>query len=187
VTRFLPDGQAVRKEVHRIFKSEKGRRVAFVGKSAEAYLPRPKGIELVCWPHAPGTNPSTIEFLMCKRKADVRFARRLHMKVYWTATQGAVVASANLSTNAYGAGALHEAGVLLASSKVDVDALLDAVKPQKVTATALEKLRRAAGALEGGRSIPGRSGRFSIGYTKPSARNGSCSPSMPTAVARASV
>src|SRR3990172_5431165 len=136
MTRFLPDGQAVRKEVYRIFKSEKGRRVAlvaFVGKSAEAYLPKPKGIELICWPHAPGTNPTTIKFLMQNRKVDVRFSRRLHMKVYWTATQGTVVTSANLSTNAYGAGALHEAGVLLPSSKIDIDSLLDAVNPQKVT------------------------------------------------------
>ena len=149
MTRFLADGQAIRREIHRIFSSEKGRRVAlvaFVGKSAEAYLSRPKGIELVCWPHAPGTNASAIKELM-RRKVYVRFAERLHMKVYWTATQGAVVASANLSTNAYGAGALREAGVFLPSSKIDIDALLASVRPEEITAAALEKLKRESKAV----------------------------------------
>lgn len=146
VTRFLPDGQTIRKEVRRLFDKEKGRRVAlvaFVGKNAEAYLPRPKGLELVCWPQAPGTNPATVEFLL-KKKVDVRFAKRLHMKVYWTESQGAVVTSANLSTNAYGAGALHEAGVLLPSTAIDIDSLLKSVGPQKVSKAALAKLKRAA-------------------------------------------
>ncbi|HLW99799.1 MAG TPA: phospholipase D family protein [Candidatus Acidoferrales bacterium] len=148
MTRLLPDGQSIRKEVRRLFNKEKGRRVAlvaFVGKNAEAYLPRPKGLELVCWPQAPGTNPTTVGFLL-KKKVDVRFAKRLHMKVYWTKNHGAVVTSANLSTNAYGAGALHEAGVLLPSTSIDIDALLEAVSPQKVTKSALAKLKRAAAA-----------------------------------------
>lgn len=143
--RFLPNGQAIRREVQRIFKAEKGRRVAlvaFVGKSAEAYLPRPKGLELVCWPHAPGTNPATVKLLINKKKVNVRFSRRLHMKVYWTQSHGAVVASSNLSTNAYGSGALHEAGVLLPSFAVRIDALLASVKPEKVTPAALKKLKR---------------------------------------------
>jgi hypothetical protein len=146
VARFLRDGQSIRKEVRRLFSEEKGRRVAlvaFVGKSAEAYLPKPSGLELICWPQAPGTNPATITFLL-KKKVDVRFARRLHMKVYWTESRGAVVASANLSTNAYGAGALHEAGVLLPSSAININSLLKSVAPQKVTTNALTKLRKAA-------------------------------------------
>lgn len=142
MTRFLPDGQSIRREVHRLFQTERGRRVAivaFIGKSAEAYLPKPAGIELVCWPHAPGTNPETIKLLI-RKGVDVRFAERLHMKVYWTATKGAVVASSNLSTNAYGAGALHEAGVVVPSSLIDIDSLLESTKPKKVTVEALNLL-----------------------------------------------
>ena len=123
MARFLPDGQTVRKEVKRIFSQERGRRVAlvaFVGRSAEAYLPRPAGLELVCWPQAPGTNPATIEFLL-RRRVNIRFAKRLHMKVYWTRSKGAVIASTNLSTNAYGAGALHEAGVFVPSASIKID------------------------------------------------------------------
>ena len=146
-TRFLPDGQTIRREVKRLFTNEKGRRVAlvaFVGKSADAYLPRPKGLELVCWPQAPGTNPDIIDVLINKKKVNVRFADRLHMKLYWTESQGAVVASANLSTNAYGKGALHEAGVLLPSKAVNIEVVLKTVDPKKVTRAALAKLRAGA-------------------------------------------
>lgn len=143
-TKFLPDGQSIRREVKRIFKSERGRRVAlvaFVGKSADAYLPRPKGLELICWPQAPGTNPAVVEELMKKRKVHVQFADRLHMKIYWTAKHGAVVTSANLSTNAYGRGALHEAGVLLSSDAINIDDVIESVNPRDVTPRSLAKLR----------------------------------------------
>jgi hypothetical protein len=144
--RFLANGQAIRREIRRLFQLERGRRVAlvaFVGKSAEAYLPRPQGLELVCWPHAPGTNAATVKKLL-RMKVDVRFAQRLHMKVYWTESQGAIVASSNLSTNAYGTGRLHEAAALLSSSSVDIDALLTAVQPTTVTKAALAKLAKAS-------------------------------------------
>jgi hypothetical protein len=146
MTRFLPDGQTIRQTVRRIFSEEKRRRVAlvaFVGGNAQAYLPRPRGLQLVCWPQAPGTDPATVKFLL-KRKVNVCFSKRLHMKVYWTQSRGAVVASANLSTNAYGAGALHEAGVFLPSSSIDIDALLKSVAPYEVTNAALKKLKVAA-------------------------------------------
>lgn len=157
-TRFLPDGQSIRRQVKRLFTNERGRRVAivaFVGKSADAYLPRPKGLELVCWPQAPGTNPTIINHLMNKKKVQVRFADRLHMKLYWTATHGAVVASANLSTNAYGRGALHEAGVLLPSKAINIDDVLASVNPKKVTPKALDKLRIKSKRHPGRRPAPG--------------------------------
>jgi hypothetical protein len=66
------------------------------------------------------------------------------MKVYWTKGKGAVVASTNLSTNAYGAGALHEAGVLVPSASIKIDSLLKSVDPQLVTKAALATLKRAA-------------------------------------------
>jgi len=143
-TKFLPDGQSILREVKRIFKNERGRRVAlvaFVGMSADAYLPRPKGLELICWPQAPGTNPAVIDYLMKKKKVYVQFADRLHMKVYWTAKHGAVVTSANLSTNAYGRGALHETGVLLPSNAINIDDIIESVNPRDVTPRSLAKLR----------------------------------------------
>lgn len=142
--KFLPDGQSIRREVKRIFKTERGRRVAlvaFVGKNADAYLPRPKGLELICWPQASGTNPGSINNLIIKKKVHVQFADQLHMKVYWTAKQGAVVASANLSTNAYGHGGLHEAGVLLPSNAISIDEVIESVNPRDVTPESLDKLR----------------------------------------------
>lgn len=147
----------------RLFTDERGRRVAivaFVGKSADAYLPHPKGLELICWPQAPGTNPSVIYDLMNKKKVHVRFADRLHMKVYWTATQGAVVASANLSTNAYGRGALHEAGVLLPSKTINIDDVIISVNPRKVTPRALNKLRIESKREPGRQPTPGEEKTF---------------------------
>ncbi len=141
---FLADGQAIRRAVKRIFKNELGRRVAlvaFVGKNASAYLPRPKGLELICWPQASGTNPTVISDLIKKKKVRVQFSNQLHMKVYWTATKGAVVASANLSMNAYGHGGLHEAGVLLPSSAINIDDVIDSVNPYEVTPEALSRLK----------------------------------------------
>lgn len=145
MSKFLPTGQAVRSEVRKIFTRETGRRVAlvaFVGGDAEAYLPRPKGLQLICWPQPTGTNPRAIRRLQ-KQGVKVMFAPRLHMKVYWTASSGAVVASSNLSANAYGSGDLHEAGVAVPSRAIDIDALLKRVKPEPVTPRTLGVLERA--------------------------------------------
>ncbi len=46
------------------------------------------------------------------------------MKVYWSEGVGAVVTSANLSTNAMGVGGLKEAGVLLGPEFIDIAKLL---------------------------------------------------------------
>jgi len=53
--------------------------------------------------------------------ANLQFADRLHMKVYWSEGSGVVVTSANLSTNALGVGDLKEAGVLLGPESLDID------------------------------------------------------------------
>lgn len=132
----------VRSVIIELFKSAKGRRVAvtaFVGRGAEAYLPNPEGIELVCWPKAGGTNPNVIRKLM-KRGVRVYFADALHMKVYWTEDKGAVVASANLSTNALGSGNLREIGVYLSSPQVDIDRILRVTNPRSVSNKELQAL-----------------------------------------------
>ena len=97
--RLLYTSADVRQAIIRLFRSSKGHRVAisaFVGDGAEAYLPKPKGLQLICWPKAGGTNPNVLRKLM-KRGVEVFFADRLHMKTYWSEDRGAVVTSANLS------------------------------------------------------------------------------------------
>ena len=99
----------VRSAIQELFSFSQGRRVAisaFVGEGAGAFLPYPKGIELICWPQPGGTNPTGVRALMTSG-VQVKFADRLHMKVYWAEGKGAVVTSANLSTNALGAGNLR--------------------------------------------------------------------------------
>jgi hypothetical protein len=142
--KFLETGQDVARELRRIFRAERGRRIAvvgFVGSRAEAYLPRPKGIELVCWNRVPGTNPVALRRLK-KLGVQVSFAKNLHMKVYWTQHCGAIVASANLSTNAFGSGDLQEAGVLLSSAAVPIQKILQSVRPRPATDADIKRLER---------------------------------------------
>lgn len=113
--------------------------VAFVGAGSTAYIPKPKGATIVCWPKAGGTTPSAVKDFM-KRGARVLFADRVHMKVYWARGRGAVVGSANLSTNALGSGNLRELAVRLPDQAIDIDALLRSVAPREVTAQELKEL-----------------------------------------------
>lgn len=132
----------VRKAIIDIFSTSKGRRVAitaFVGSGAEAYLPRPQGIELVCWPKAGGTNPDALRKLM-KSGVKVSFADALHMKVYWTEDKGAVITSANLSTNALGSGNLREIGLLIPSEQLDINKVIQQIKPRRVIKKELDRL-----------------------------------------------
>ncbi len=111
--KVLYQSSDVRREIIKIFSHGGRRRVAiaaFVGDGAESYLPKPPGLEIICWPKAGGTNPNTLRRLT-KRGAKIRFADRVHMKVYWADGYGAVITSANLSTNALGSGDLKEAGI----------------------------------------------------------------------------
>ncbi len=94
---------AIRNAIQELFSDPKRRRVAlvaFVGSDAEAYLPYPEGLELVCWPKAGATDANVIGRLL-KRGAVVKFSDNLHMKVYWAAGKGAIITSANLSSNCW--------------------------------------------------------------------------------------
>jgi len=135
----------VKKAIVEIFENSKGRRVAitaFVGSGAEAYLPYSDGIELVCWPKAGGTNPDAIRTLI-KRGVKVSFVESLHMKVYWTEDEGAVITSANLSTNALGTGSLYEFGILIPSNKIDINMVLKQLNPDYDIEKKLRKLDKA--------------------------------------------
>ena len=135
---------AVKKAIVGLLKTSKARRVvitAFVGNGAEAYLPKPNGLHLICWPKVGGTNPSAIRKLI-KNKVKVSFVDSLHMKVYWTEDVGSIITSANLSTNALGSGNLKEVGVFLAPGKVDIDKLINSLKTRSVTKRELAELQR---------------------------------------------
>jgi hypothetical protein len=145
----LYNSSQVRRKIQDLFSTSQGRRViitAFVGEGAEAFVPRPRGVQVVCWPNPTGTNPHAIRKLISK-KAKVYFANRLHMKVYWTARKGAVITSANLSTNALGSGDLKEAGVFLPAGEVDIAKLLSIVKPRPVSKNELLRLEKEYNAL----------------------------------------
>jgi hypothetical protein len=134
----------IRAEIIKLFSSKNTRRVAvvaFVGDGAEAYLPNPKGLELICWPRAGGTNPNALRRLM-KRGANISFVDALHMKLYWSASDGAIVTSANLSTNALGAGNLKEIGVVLPTGSIDIDSLISRLNPRPVSSAELRELDR---------------------------------------------
>jgi hypothetical protein len=97
---------------------------AVVGRGARAYNRNPKGVEIICWPKAGGTNPLELRRLK-KAGARIRFANRLHMKVYWAARRGTIITSANLSTNTLGAGNLKEFGVFLPADAVNIDDVIE--------------------------------------------------------------
>jgi hypothetical protein len=135
----------IRKAIIDIFRNSKGRRVvitAFVGSGAEAYLPNPKGIELICWPNPSGTNPKALKVLN-KLGVKIFFSDRLHTKLYWTEDLGAVITSANLSTNAFGAGKLKEFGIFIPSEKIDINRVLTGLKKRKITKKELLELEKA--------------------------------------------
>ena len=133
----------IRAEIIKLFSARKRRVaiVAFVGDGAEAYLPRPKDLQLICWPKAGGTNPNVLRRLV-KRGANISFVNSLHMKLYWAEAGGSIVTSANLSTNALGAGNLREIGVLLPRGSIDIDSLISSLNPRAISAKELRELDR---------------------------------------------
>lgn len=143
--KMLPNSTAVRNAIRRIFDS-KSKRIAisaFVGDGAEAFLTKPRGIRLICWPKAGGTSPDALRKLK-KLGVNVQFADKLHMKVYWS-PKGAVITSANLSTNALGAGNLKEAGVLLDAEAVDIEKIIQSIHPRPYTSKEIRKLDKLSG------------------------------------------
>lgn len=133
----------MRQAVVNLFESSKGRRVAvsaFVGDGAEVYLGKTKKMEIYCWPKPGSTNPNTLRKII-KNDANVFFSDSLHMKVYWTEDQGAIITSANLSTNALGCGNLKEVGILLESKDIDIDRIIQSIRPiRQVSEKDLKKL-----------------------------------------------
>ncbi len=141
---ILYTSEAVRRAIRDVLAKGSGRRVAvaaFVGAGAEAYLPSPRGLELYCWPAVPGTNPAAVRKLGRKLGVAVHFAARVHIKLYWSSRRGAVITSANLSSNAFGHGDLKEFGVRVSRGDVDIDRVIKSLKATKMTDAALSDLR----------------------------------------------
>ena len=159
--RILSTTAEIQREVVRLMKPGT-RRVAvtaFVGAGAIAYIPKPEGVTIVCWPKAGGTNPAAVRELI-RRKADMRFADGVHMKVYWAATRGVVIGSANLTTNALGSGGLKEMAVLLPAGAVSIDKVLKSLSARAVSAKELNRLEREHRKL--GRKLAGPSKNISF-------------------------
>lgn len=142
-SKVLYTSESIRRAIRDVLAKGSGRRVAiaaFVGNGAEAYLPNPRGLELYCWPAVPGTNPEAIKKLSSKLGVLVHFAPKLHMKLYWSSKGEAVITSANLSSNAYGHGDLHEFGIRVPKGAVDIDRVVASIKATKMTSEALARL-----------------------------------------------
>jgi hypothetical protein len=113
--------------------------VAYVGKDGDSYLPSPKGLCVICSPTAGATNPDALRRLL-QNEAIVKFSDALHMKVYWSRQRGAIITSANASSNALGKSGLKEAGIWLPPGMLNIDKLLKYAKPRNLRATELRKL-----------------------------------------------
>lgn len=138
-------GDAVGNAVRSLFTpATRGRRrvvlVAFVGDDPMSLVDDVEGATIICWPKGDSTRARGVQALQ-KAKAKVRFADRLHMKVYWVEGVGAVIGSANMSKNGLGQG-LDEAAVLVPASSVDIDAVLNGIASREVTEGELKNLER---------------------------------------------
>lgn len=102
--------------------------VAFIGRAAQAFLPDPEGLEIVCWLQSGSTDALTLHRLR-KRNAKIYKSKGMHMKVYWSSRRGCVICSANASSQALGAGTQKEAGVWLPANVVDIERLWSYAKP----------------------------------------------------------
>jgi hypothetical protein len=144
--RVLYDTEDVHREIKRVLEKNGSdqRRVivvAYIGDKAEAFLPHPSGLEIVCCLQPISTSAVALDSL-CRRGAKLFYVQRLHMKVYWSSNNGCVITSANVSASGLSAGGLKEIGVLLNSDELDIERLLASIKPKKVDANDILELGR---------------------------------------------
>jgi hypothetical protein len=140
--KILASSTSIRRAVSNLLAPGRTRRVAitaFIGEGARTFIRSPKGVEIICWPKAGGTNPDELRKLK-QAGARIRFADRLHMKLYWAGGRGAIVTSANLSKNALGAGDLKEFGVLLSADSVPIDDVIESLKSRRFNIRDMQSL-----------------------------------------------
>jgi len=137
--RVLYESSHVHRAIKQIFKQNKSspiRRVAvvaYLGASAEDFLPYPDGLEIICNPEPGATDPESIRSLIAKG-ARIKFSDRLHSKVYWS-EKGCIVTSANVSHRALGRSDQKETGILIDSNEFDISRLIAYVEPYDITQT----------------------------------------------------
>ena len=141
--KILYTSRDVHKAIKTVFENNQQRRiavVAYLGESAETFLPAPKGLKIICCPEPGATSPSSVRSLI-SRGAEVQFADDLHAKVYWS-EGGCVITSANISSRALGRINQKEAGILIDSGSFDIDRLINEVKPYDITQKNMDSLER---------------------------------------------
>jgi hypothetical protein len=143
--KILTRPERIRAAITEILGEAKGERViavAYVGADALSFLPAPAGVTVYCWPQAGGTNPYGVEALV-DAGAKVRFVKRLHAKVYWSSSRGALVGSANLTANALGEQALQEAAVWVPAGAFDMRSFTRSLKVEPDFSGVLQQLHEA--------------------------------------------
>jgi hypothetical protein len=141
--KILYTSSDVHKTIKKVFAKNQRRRiavVAYLGENAEAFLPDPKGLKIICCPEPGATSPSAVRSLI-SRGADVQFANDLHAKVYWS-EGGCVITSANISSRALGRTNQKETGVFINSADFDIERLIYEVKPYKITQKHMDRLEK---------------------------------------------
>src|ERR1051325_7986254 len=122
--KIITEPARIRAALHDLLSDPNDERVAavaYVGADALSFLSAPTGITIYCWPQAGGTNPIAVEELV-RNGIKVNFVKRLHAKVYWSQSRGALIGSANLTSNALGEGGLREAVVWVPPGAFDMNA-----------------------------------------------------------------
>lgn len=122
----LTSAEAIRSKVEELLSDPEDMRVvcvAFVGKDGSGLLPSAVGIKLYCWPRPGGTNPYGVEELL-RAGVNVSFVDRLHCKIYWSKKNGALIGSANLTSNGLLDGGLTEAMVFVPPNTFEIDAFV---------------------------------------------------------------
>lgn len=117
--------------------------VAYVGQKAEAFLPDPAGLQIVCSLKAGATDAEVLARFR-ERGARIYKADRLHMKVYWSRKKGCVITSANASRSAMGSKSQKEVGVRFPAGLVDIDRLWKYASPAIIKKPDLKKLNQEA-------------------------------------------
>lgn len=138
---LLASPKAIRTAVRSIL-AKGGKRivmVAFVGSGADRFIPNPAGLKLVCWDKPGCTDPDAVRQLVALG-ADVYFSTNLHMKLYWSASAGAVLGSANLSANGFDDSGLTELAVRLPSSIVPAPRIFTQTEKRPATPALIDDL-----------------------------------------------
>lgn len=139
----LPSSRLIAEEIRRILDDEGERiiTVAYIGNNALDYLPNPDKLVIYCSTDIPGTNPFSLREL---KNAGVvlREVSNLHSKVYWSASNGVVIGSANLSNNGLSESGNHEVSVSLPSKSFDMKAYVKGLHSTPIHFKKIETLEK---------------------------------------------